>query len=168
MTTAPLKSRIIKATAWLIGGNVSSQMLRLISNLLLTRLLTPDAFGLVASVNTLYFGLVMFSDFGVWQSVVKSEDGTNPRFLGTAWSIQLLRGVLLCAVVLALSLGLHIAAGMGVFEANTAYADPRLPLMMASSPEHFFQRTRHARKVMVLDLGFLGDTVHLLPALWML
>ena len=35
------------------------------------------------------------------------------------------------AVVLALSLGLHIAAGMGVFEANTAYADPRLPLMMA-------------------------------------
>ena len=41
------------------------------------------------------------------------------------------------------------------------------PLMMASSPEHFFQRTRHARKVMVLDLGFLGDTVHLLPALWL-
>ncbi len=82
MTTAPLKSRIIKATAWLIGGNVSSQMLRLISNLLLTRLLTPDAFGLVASVNTLYFGLVMFSDFGVWQSVVKSEDGTKPGSWG--------------------------------------------------------------------------------------
>ena len=33
--------------------------------------------------------------------------------------------------------------------------------------EKFLQRTRHARKVMVLDLGFLGDTVHLLPALWM-
>jgi heptosyltransferase-3 len=32
---------------------------------------------------------------------------------------------------------------------------------------HFFERTRAARKVMVLDLGFLGDTVHLLPALWM-
>ena len=32
----------------------------------------------------------------------------------------------------------------------------------------FFQRTRAARKVMVLDLGFLGDTVHLLPSLWML
>ena len=29
------------------------------------------------------------------------------------------------------------------------------------------QRTRGAKKVMVLDLGFLGDTVHLLPALWM-
>ena len=33
-------------------------------------------------------------------------------------------------------------------------------------PETFLERTRNARKVMVLDLGFLGDTVHLLPALW--
>lgn len=31
----------------------------------------------------------------------------------------------------------------------------------------FLQRTREAKKIMVLDLGFLGDTVHLLPALWM-
>jgi ADP-heptose:LPS heptosyltransferase len=31
----------------------------------------------------------------------------------------------------------------------------------------FLERTRAAKKVMVLDLGFLGDTVHLLPALWM-
>jgi ADP-heptose:LPS heptosyltransferase len=39
--------------------------------------------------------------------------------------------------------------------------------MAASPAENFLQRTRAARKVMVLDLGFLGDTVHLLPALWM-
>ncbi len=39
--------------------------------------------------------------------------------------------------------------------------------MAASDAANFFQRTRDAKKVMVLDLGFLGDTVHLLPALWM-
>src|SRR5215831_3395051 len=32
----------------------------------------------------------------------------------------------------------------------------------------FLERTRSARKVMVLDLGFIGDTVHTLPALWLL
>ena len=32
---------------------------------------------------------------------------------------------------------------------------------------NFLARTRDAKKVMVLDLGFLGDTIHLLPALWM-
>ncbi len=41
---------------------------------------------------------------------------------------------------------------------------------MATGPANsnftFYERTRAARKVMVLDLGFLGDTVHLVPALW--
>jgi ADP-heptose:LPS heptosyltransferase len=39
--------------------------------------------------------------------------------------------------------------------------------MTVSHASDFYQRTRNAKKVMVLDLGFLGDTVHLLPALWM-
>ena len=30
----------------------------------------------------------------------------------------------------------------------------------------FYNRTRNARKIIVVDLGFLGDTVHLIPALW--
>lgn len=40
--------------------------------------------------------------------------------------------------------------------------------MTAADAEHFFERTRAAKKIMVLDLGFLGDTVHLLPALWLI
>jgi ADP-heptose:LPS heptosyltransferase len=38
--------------------------------------------------------------------------------------------------------------------------------MVATPTGDFLARTRTAKKVMVLDLGFLGDTVHLLPALW--
>lgn len=38
--------------------------------------------------------------------------------------------------------------------------------MPATDAKQFYERTRAAKKVMVLDLGFLGDTVHLLPALW--
>ena len=39
--------------------------------------------------------------------------------------------------------------------------------MAVFDSKYFYQRTRNAKKVMVLDLGFLGDTVHLLPALWL-
>ena len=39
---------------------------------------------------------------------------------------------------------------------------------MPSDLSHFYSRTRAARKVIVVDLGFLGDTVHLVPALWAL
>jgi heptosyltransferase-3 len=37
---------------------------------------------------------------------------------------------------------------------------------MPSQLSHIYSRTRAARKVIVVDLGFLGDTVHLVPALW--
>lgn len=39
--------------------------------------------------------------------------------------------------------------------------------MAEPHPENFLHRTRDAKKIMVLDLGFLGDTIHLMPALWM-
>jgi O-antigen/teichoic acid export membrane protein len=131
LSPASLRNRMFHAAGWLVGGNISSQALRLLSNLILTRLLAPEAFGLVAAVNTLYFALVMFSDLGVWQSVVKSERGLQPAFLGTAWTVQLLRGVLLGALVLLIALGLHLGAGMGSFQPGTVYTDARLPPMVA-------------------------------------
>jgi lipopolysaccharide heptosyltransferase III len=36
---------------------------------------------------------------------------------------------------------------------------------MSFPPAIFYHRTRAARKIVVVDLGFLGDSVHLLPAL---
>jgi ADP-heptose:LPS heptosyltransferase len=33
-------------------------------------------------------------------------------------------------------------------------------------PHTFLERTRAARKILVVDFGFLGDSVHLVPALW--
>jgi ADP-heptose:LPS heptosyltransferase len=37
---------------------------------------------------------------------------------------------------------------------------------MSSELANFYLRTRAARKIIVVDLGFLGDTLHLIPALW--
>jgi ADP-heptose:LPS heptosyltransferase len=37
---------------------------------------------------------------------------------------------------------------------------------VSSDLSQFYSRTREARKVIVVDLGFLGDTIHLIPALW--
>src|SRR5580700_58478 len=34
------------------------------------------------------------------------------------------------------------------------------------SPASFYERTRAARKIVVVDFGFLGDALNLIPALW--
>jgi ADP-heptose:LPS heptosyltransferase len=37
---------------------------------------------------------------------------------------------------------------------------------MCAATSHFYERTKSARKIIVVDLGFLGDSVHLIPALY--
>jgi hypothetical protein len=37
----------------------------------------------------------MFSDFGLNASVIRSARGDDPVFLQTAWTVQILRGVML-------------------------------------------------------------------------
>jgi ADP-heptose:LPS heptosyltransferase len=38
--------------------------------------------------------------------------------------------------------------------------------MQQAALSSFYERSRAARKILVVDLGFLGDSVHLVPALW--
>lgn len=37
---------------------------------------------------------------------------------------------------------------------------------MAFALSDFYQQTKSARKIIVVDFGFLGDSVHMIPALW--
>jgi ADP-heptose:LPS heptosyltransferase len=41
-------------------------------------------------------------------------------------------------------------------------------LKQQKDPGLFFEETRAAKRIFLLDLGFLGDSIHLLPALWTL
>ena len=67
----------------------------LASNLILTRLLFPEAFGLMALGSVVLVGLQMFSDAGIGPSIAQSPRGDDPEFLDTAWTAQVLRGVIL-------------------------------------------------------------------------
>jgi O-antigen/teichoic acid export membrane protein len=80
---------------WTLVRYASEYTIRLGSNLIMTRLLFPEAFGLLALVNAFMAGLSMFSDLGIGASVVQNPRGEEPVFLRTAWSVQVMRGVLL-------------------------------------------------------------------------
>jgi O-antigen/teichoic acid export membrane protein len=71
----------------LAGG----QVLRLVSNMILTRMLFPEAFGLMALVNLFLMGLAMFSDIGIGPGIVQRKGALTPAFLQTAWTVQVLR-----------------------------------------------------------------------------
>ncbi|PSB25926.1 oligosaccharide flippase family protein [Stenomitos frigidus] len=94
-STPSVKKLAIRGAVWTIFGYGSSQILRFGSNLILTRLLFPELFGLMALVGILIAGLHLFSDLGLNASIIQSKRGDDPTFLNTAWTLQVLRGVVL-------------------------------------------------------------------------
>ena len=98
-----LKARSIRSTAVASTGFIGSNVLRLAGNLVLTRLLFPEAFGLMALVQVVLAGLQMFSDLGVRTSIIQDERGDDPRFLDTAWTFQIARGIVLWLATVALA-----------------------------------------------------------------
>jgi O-antigen/teichoic acid export membrane protein len=96
----------IRAGFWTAGGYGASQVLRLGSSLILTRLLFPEAFGLMALAQVFMQGLQMFSDVGLGPAVVRDRRGDDPAFVNTAWTIQVIRGLALwgCTCLLAVPL----------------------------------------------------------------
>lgn len=77
--------------------------MRLGSNLILARLLFPEAFGLMALVSVVLVGLAMFSDVGVGPAISQHPRGDERAFLDTAFSINVARGVLLWGLTCALA-----------------------------------------------------------------
>ena len=119
MSSATLKKQAISGTAWTIFGYGTSQSLRLGSNLILTRLLTPELFGLMALVNVFLMGLNLFSDVGIYPSIIQNKRGEDPQFLNTAWTVQVIRGF-------ALWIGCLLIA----FPIAQFYEEPRLQLLL--------------------------------------
>jgi O-antigen/teichoic acid export membrane protein len=90
-----LKQAAMWGSVWTIGGYGATQVLKFGSNLVLTRLLFPEIFGLMSLVSVFMQGLQMFSDVGIGPSIIQNKRGDDPLFLNTAWTIQVCRGFLL-------------------------------------------------------------------------
>ncbi len=117
---------------FVLGERFSQQLLRLISNLILTRLLAPEMFGVMAIANTLVVGAQMLTDAGLQAKLIQSERADDERFINTVWTLSVLRGPLVSGVLLLATGGLYLAARAGYFDETSVYANPELPLILAT------------------------------------
>jgi O-antigen/teichoic acid export membrane protein len=86
-----------------MGSFGGSQVMRLASNLVLTRLLFPEAFGIMALIQVVLTGLALLSDTGLRVSVVQNARGDDPDFLNTVWTVKVIRGIVLWLAACALA-----------------------------------------------------------------
>jgi len=92
------RGRILKASMWVFANQGGKNIIRLASNLTLTRLLFEEAFGLMALVNVFLAGLQLFSDIGLGPAIIRHDKEGDEPFLNTAWCLSILRGALLFAI----------------------------------------------------------------------
>ncbi len=98
-----IRSRAASAAVWTVIGQGLSQGLRLLGNVVLSRLLAPEAFGLMAIVRTIMSGLEMISDVGIRANIVHHKRGEDRAYLNTAWTLQAVRGAVLWMIGVALA-----------------------------------------------------------------
>lgn len=160
--TAPagrsLFARAMRGSAFTAVAYALAQLMRLGSNLILTRLLAPDAFGVMAIVSVVLIGMIMFSDVGVGASISQSKRGDDPKFLNTAFTIHAFRGTMLWLVVCAMAWPL-----------STFYNEPSLKYLLPAAgltlfiagfnPTRIDTATRHLLLGRVTALDLLAQAI---------
>lgn len=149
-----LRALVLKNSFYEVVGYGTSQALRLLSNLVLTRLLFPEAFGLMALVGIVLYGLSMLSDVGILQSVVQNERGEDEDFLNTAWTMQIVRGAGLCVVTAVVAYPVALAYGeRQLFPLLLAAGGQLLIGGFVSTSLLSLRRQIQSAKLMIIEVG---------------
>ncbi|MEM0947204.1 MAG: oligosaccharide flippase family protein [Pseudomonadota bacterium] len=126
------RAKLVRSAQYSTLIFASQIVLKLVSITVLTRLLTPDVYGVFAIVLTYLYILQMISDIGL-RSVVLTHDGElDEAFLGTCFSIAILRGVLITAASALVALLLVQLRKAGVFADDSVYAALVLPYALVA------------------------------------
>lgn len=132
--TAVVKSfrdRVIKGGAWVFIGQILSQLLSLASNLIMTRILVPEMFGIMALANAFVFGLELVSDLGIHQNIIQSKRGNESRFLNTAWVVNIARGFIIAGIALGFIYSVHFLGFLTLLPDDSVFTDPQLIPVLA-------------------------------------
>ncbi|HMB42137.1 MAG TPA: lipopolysaccharide biosynthesis protein [Balneolaceae bacterium] len=97
-STSSLNKRVFKSAGWVLGGKIVGRGFDLIKVLILARLLTPDDFGLLGIAMLALGAMETFTQTGFKKALIQRK-GSIEDSLNTAWTIQLLRGLLLAAIL---------------------------------------------------------------------
>jgi O-antigen/teichoic acid export membrane protein len=126
-----LKQRVLSASAWSMAGYGTALILRLLGNLVIARLLSPEVFGIMAVATSIQLVIALTGDIGLRQAVIRSCNIRDRRFLNTAWAVQILRGLMIWSLCVMAAAGLYVLDRAGAIAPYSVYGDEVLPPVIA-------------------------------------
>jgi len=98
-----LTAHIFRGGAWLGVGSACEQFLRLGRNVVLTRVLLPEAFGVMAIIYSTSYVVDSFAQIGVKEAIIQNPHGNESGYVNSAWWLSFLRGLVIYAIMCALA-----------------------------------------------------------------
>lgn len=146
-----------EAGAMLAAFTAATLLIRLGGNVVLTRLLDPQAFGVVGVIISVMMVLAMLSDLGFFDFVVRHEKGDNRRFLDVLWTIRFGQSALQSVAMLAAAAPIALLLDKPELAVPIALTAP-LFLVNALCPMTLLvaQREGRVRKTCTIELATLA------------
>jgi lipopolysaccharide exporter len=95
-----LKSINFKGDLFATGASFGGLLLiKLISSIILTRILRPEAYGVITIITSISFVVAMLADTNVSLFLIRDKNAEEPRYINTAWTMRLCRCTLNTSIV---------------------------------------------------------------------
>lgn len=91
------KTRTINSLSWSAISQILTQILNFVIGVVLVRLLTPDAFGLMGMVGVLVGFAYVFTDLGLGAALIQKKDAEQTHYSSIFW-INIVLGIVLMAI----------------------------------------------------------------------
>jgi O-antigen/teichoic acid export membrane protein len=171
-----LKWKTIQGSALILTGEMYNHGLRLVGNMIMTRLLYPEAFGLMLIVSLVHMFVGMLSDTGINSAFVLKSRGREQDYLNAAWTLQAARGVIVMIVILICSWPISTLYDEPILFGLIAFSSLNSLLSGFKSPREMLYERDLKRLQMVLLLAFVHTVAMLFtvtclfiyPSIWFL
>ena len=98
LSSDSLLGRSVKSIGVLAAASGMEHLFRLIRNIILVRILAPDAFGIMAAVTASVAIIEAFAEVGLKQNVIQHEKGADDEFLRIIYLLAISRSLFLYAI----------------------------------------------------------------------
>ena len=101
-TPGDYRNRAVKSSGWVSISVGVSKILDVVQTVALAKILTPEDFGQAAIAILIVAGAEVFSETGI-EAVLVQKKNLDRKTLDTAWVLLLVRGLVTCALLLAVA-----------------------------------------------------------------
>jgi O-antigen/teichoic acid export membrane protein len=95
----PLRAKAMRGGAWLGLGSITAQVFRFSRNILLTRLLAPESFGVMAIVLSVSSMMDTFTEIGIKEAIIQNANGHEDGYVNSAWWLSFVRSLFIYGLV---------------------------------------------------------------------